>query len=205
MNPVDECCQQLRQMADNSCGKLYDSIRNFLFQRIDYDVINIAPFWVVDCGISPEDSCSKDIYEKFRKRATHPVFGRLIYYYDLWSKISAIQDRLQAVINFLRHFYTIVPCVSRYEEEQYTNAVVSSGECETNAYVFLNSIFVAYASVFDLLAKVATEQYKYDDYNFSDYKKMMSAGVLFRKSLKEIDSSLKKKECCSRSLQLFEK
>lgn len=65
----------------------------------------------------------------------------------------------------------MVPCVSRYEEEQYTNAAVSSGECETNAYVFLNSIFVAYASVFDLLAKVATEQYKYDDYNFSEYKK----------------------------------
>lgn len=33
----------------------------------------------------------------------------------------------------------------------------------------------------------------------------MSAGVLFRKSLKEIDSSLKKKECCSQSPQLFEK
>lgn len=192
MNPVDKCCQQLSQLVDNSCGKLHDSIRNFLFQGIDYDVINMAPLWVADCGINPEDSCSKDTYEKFRKSATHPVFGRLIYYYDLWSKISAIQDRLQAVINFLRHFYTIVPCVSRYEEEQYTNAAVSSGECETNAYVFLNSIFVAYASVFDLLAKVATEQYKYDDYNFSEYKKMMSAGVLFRKSLKEIDSSLKK-------------
>lgn len=60
----------------------------------------MAPLWVADCGISPENSCSKDTYEKFRKRATHPVFGRLIYYYDLWSKMSAIQDRLQAVIYF---------------------------------------------------------------------------------------------------------
>lgn len=74
-------------------------------------------------------------------------------------KNAAIQDRLQAVATFLQRFYNIVPYEAKYEECYYTSAGRISGEQETEAHVLLNSIFVAYASIFDLLAKVAVEQF----------------------------------------------
>lgn len=37
--------------------------------------------------------------------------------------------------------------------------------------MLLNSVFVAYASIFDIITKVAIEQFEYDKYDFSNYKK----------------------------------
>lgn len=60
------------------------------------------------------------------------------------------------------------------------------------AHALLNSVFIAYASVFDIMTKIAIEQFEFDKYDFSKYQKMRSADTVFRKSLKNIDSSLKK-------------
>lgn len=176
-----------------SCDKLHNSIREFIFQRIDYSKVDsFMPQWIADCGINPESSTSKDTYEWFKSHTHHHlIFGLFIYYFDMWCKIAAIQDRLQAVVTFLQKFYNIVPYDAKYEECHYTLAGRISGEQETEAHVLLNSIFVAYASLFDLLAKVAVEQFEFEKYDFSQYKKMRSENTLFNKGLKNIDPSLK--------------
>lgn len=194
MNIVEECRQQLNHVMEFSCDKLHNSIREFIFQRIDYSKVgSIMPQWIAYCGINPELSTSKDAYEWFKRHTNHhPIFGLYIYYYDIWCKIAAIQDRLQAVSIFLQKFYDIVPYHAQYEECQYTAAGRISGEHELEAHVLLNSIFVAFASVLDILTKVAVEQFEFSKYNFSQYKKMRSANILFNKSLRNIDPLLKR-------------
>ena len=193
MNIVEECRQQLNHVMKFSCDKLHNSIRECIFQRIDYSKVeSFMPQWIADCGINLELSTSKDDYEQFKRHTNHhPIFGLYIYYYDIWCKNAAIQDRLQAVVTFLQKFYNIVPCETKYDESQYTSGVRNCGDKETGAHVLLNSIFVAYASIFDLLAKVAVEQFEFGKYDFSQYKKMRSVNTLFNKGLKNIDPSLK--------------
>lgn len=93
---------------------------------------------------------------------------------------------------FMRQLYTIVPCKAIYEECQYTSAARCGGTRETEAHILLNSVFVAYASVFDILTKIAIEQFEFNKYDFSGYKKMRSSDIIYRKSLNNINSSLKK-------------
>ena len=62
---------------------------------------------------------------------------------------------------------------------------------ETEAHMLLNSVFVAYASVFDILSKIAVEQFEYSGYDFNHYRKMKSADTIYKKSLSNIDPSLK--------------
>lgn len=130
--PVDECCSHIEMVISDSIIRLYHSIDNFIFQDIDYSrVISNMPQWVADGGISPELNCTKEWYEALRRKITHPIFGRFIYHYDLWSKIAAMQDRLSAVMMFMRQLYTIVPCKAIYEECQYTSAARCGGTRET--------------------------------------------------------------------------
>lgn len=192
LHPAEECYIQIEKLINDSIIRLYNSIDNYIFQDIDYSiVVSHMPQWVADAGISPELSCSKDWYEKLRGNTTHPIFGRFLYHYDLWSKVAAIQDRLSAVIMFMRQLYNIVPCKAKYDESQYTSAVRCGGEKETEAHMLLNSVFVAYASIFDIITKVAIEQFEYDKYDFSNYKKMRSSDIIYNKNLKNIDPSLK--------------
>lgn len=189
--PVEECVKMLEETSENNIIGLYDSIDNFLFQDIDYGiVVSLIPKWVADEGISPEGCCTKDFYDTQRRIAAHPVFGRFIYHYELWSVIAGIQDRLSAVTLFLRQFYEIVPCKAQCSPDQYTSGSRHGGERETQAHVLLNSIFVAYASIFDLLTKVAIEQYQFDSYDFGKYKEMKSNWALYKYSLKNISPSL---------------
>ncbi|WMI96725.1 hypothetical protein [Bacteroides fragilis] len=190
--PVDESCREIESVIDDSIIRLYHSIDNFIFQDIDYSrVISIMPQWIADGGISPELNCTKELYEKLRRKETHPIFGRFIYHYDLWSKVAAIQDRLSAVMMFMRQLYNIVPCTAKYGESQYTSAARCGGARETEAHILLNSVFLAYASVFDIMTKIAIEQFEFTKYNFSNYRKMKSADTIYKKSLNNIDPSLK--------------
>ena len=156
LHPVEQCYSNIKEIINDSIISLYNSFDNFIFQDIDYSmVISVVPQWVSDAGVSPELACTKVAYETLRRNATHPIFGKLVYRYDLWGKIAAVQDRLSAVIMFMRQFYKIVPSIAHYDENQYTSAARCGGERETEAHILLNSIFVAYASVFDLISKIS--------------------------------------------------
>lgn len=103
MNIVEECCQQLNHVMEFSCDKLHNSIREFLFQRIDYcKVGSIMPQWIAYCGINPELSTSKDAYEWFKRYTNHhPIFGLYIYYYDIWCKLQ----QFKIDCKLFRYFY----------------------------------------------------------------------------------------------------
>lgn len=192
--PIEECFRMIENVENSIIG-LYESIDHFLFQDIDYScVASNMPQWIINAGISPESNYTKEKYEQLKISGTHPIFGRFIYHYDIWSKIAAIQDRLSAVNMFMRQLYEIVPCKTQYKDSEYTSAIRHSGERDTEAHMLLNSIFVAYASVFDLITKVAIEQHEFNKYDFGKYKKMRSAGAIYNKNLKNIDPSLKSED-----------
>lgn len=192
MYPVDDCIALIENVMEDSIIRLYMSIDNFLFQDIHLDrVISNMPKWVCDEGISPEGGCTKDFYEHLKAKAKHPIFGRFIYYYDLWSLIAAVQDRLEAAIMFMREFYKIVPCKIVHKQEEYTAGSRCGGREGTQAHVLLNSVFVAFASVFDLMAKIAREQFLFSSYDFEKYKEMKSNGALFSYTMKNISDTLK--------------
>lgn len=191
-NSVEKCCHYITQVINDSIMKLYYAIDDFIFQDIDYGkVVSRMPMWVSDAGIFPESTFSKDVYEKLKNKSSHPIFEKFIYHTDLCGKLAAIQDRFEATIMYIRKLYDLVPCTTEYSESEYTIRSRSFGQRETKAHMLLNSIFVAYASIFDLLTKVAIEQFEYNNYDFSKYKKMKCSGVIFNKSIRNIDPSLK--------------
>lgn len=194
LQPVHECRKLLEEFSQQNILGLYDSIDAFLFQDIHFEkVISNLPKWVCDEGINPEGCWSKVTYEKYRTKATHPVFNRFIYYYDLWSLVAAIQDRISAVMLYMEEFYKLVPCKMNYKPEQYTSGSRQAGESETRAHVQLNSIFVSYASIFDLLSKIAVEQFMFDQYDFKNYRDMYCKreNAMYKPNIRNIDPSLK--------------
>lgn len=191
---LDQCYDMIMHISEDSIISLYTSFDNFLFQDIDCGkVISIMPKWVADTGISPESACDKDSFEKLKSTFSHPYLNRFIYYYDVWSLIAAVQDRMQAVEYFMRDFYSSIPCFLKYDKKKYTSCIRVGGISSTNAFVSLNSIFVSLASVFDLLSKIAVEQYKFGQYDFSKYKKMKSESVLYNYTYNDINPTLKGK------------
>ena len=189
---VNKCLALLEETVEETINVLYSSIDNFLFQDINFSIVSSnMPKWILDEGISPEGVLTKDAYEKCRRKVTHPIFGLYMYYYELWTIVAAIQDRLQAVSMFLTQFYDNIPCIAKFTNNQYTSGSRQCGEFETSLHVLLNSIFVSYASVFDLLSKVAREEYVFDKYDFTSYKEMKSNSVLYNFNMRDIAQSLK--------------
>ncbi len=189
---TEQCYKNIDEVVNESILHLYDSIRNFIFQKNGEEcLVHITPKWISDGGISPEFSYTKNEYEKLRRKCQIPLARKAIYYHDLCGIVTAIQDRLEAVKMFMLKLNKIVPYEAKYEEKDYTSAMRTYGERETEAHMLLNSIFVAYASVFDLLSKIAVEQFEYHKYDFIKYNKMSSSNTIFNKNLKNIDSSLK--------------
>lgn len=103
MNIVEECRQQLNHVMEFSCDKLHNSIREFIFQRIDYSKVDsFIPQWIIDCGISPELSTSKDAYEQFKRHTNHhPIFDCI--YITLIYGVKMQQFKIDCKL--LQHFY----------------------------------------------------------------------------------------------------
>jgi hypothetical protein len=92
----------------------------------------------------------------------------------------------------MRELYKTIPFEIKHTRDEYTSC---SSICDTEttlSFASLNSVFVALASSFDILTKIATEQHLYNEYDFANYKKMKSDGVLFNRSGNyNIDETLK--------------
>lgn len=145
--------------------------------------------WIANAGVSAESMYSKIDYEKNKKLYSHPYLNRFIYHYDLWSIIAALQDRLQAASDSIKELYKYIPCKQTFEDNQYTSSTRCSGQKETSAYIALNNTFIALASAFDLIAKIAVEEHKFNTYNFASYSKMKSDNYTF--GIKDINAALK--------------
>lgn len=173
----NDCFEYLKDI-EYSIQTLYTSIDNFLFQDIDRSIVQGSlPQWVCDGGRTPEVDLSKETYEKLRQKFDKPIIRKFIYYYDLWNILAAIQDRFGAVEMFMREFYTNIPYKVEFNDSDYTSAVRNSGQRETETHINLNGVFIALASIFDLLSKIAIEQKHYSEYgDFAKYSSMKSGG-----------------------------
>lgn len=189
---LDQCYNLITNILEDNIIRLYTCIDNFLFQDIDFGkVIGIVPKWVADAGISPESACNKNFYEKMKLSFSHPYLNRFVYYYDLWSLIAALQDRLQSAEHFMRDYYKMIPCYLKYGENQYTSCIRTSSQYTTDAFASLNSVFVSLASTFDILTKIAVEQADFEKYDFVLYKKMRSNKILYNYTSNIINPVLK--------------
>ena len=191
---LEKCYNLIGKVVDSDLIGLHMSIDNFLFQDIDISVVKpMLPQWMAYAGISAESELSKADYEKLRQRLNHVYLNRFIYHYDIWSLVSAVQDRLLATEYHMREYYKTIPFEIKHKKDDYTSCTCASDMETTFSYAALNSIFVSLASSFDILAKIATEQHLFSEYEFSKYCKMKSDGILFNRSgNKNISSELKK-------------
>jgi hypothetical protein len=173
-----EHCYEYFAQLKQSIQCLYNNIERFIFQDIDFsEIIGLLPQWVCDGGRSPELVISKEEFERHRNLLNNPIVRRFIYYYDLWNIIAALQDRFEAVEMSMRDFYKIVPFKVKYHNSDYTSALRQCGMSETSTHISLNNLFVALASTFDLISKIAIEQAEYSKYgDFSKYSKMRAVG-----------------------------
>jgi hypothetical protein len=189
---LNQCYDLIMNILEDNIIHLYTCINNFLFQDINYEkVVSIIPKWVADAGISPESASNKEFYEKMRGLFSHPYLNRFVYYYDLWSLVAALQDRLQAVECFMRDYYKTISCYLKFSEGKYTSCIRTSSQYTTDAFASLNSVFVSLASTFDILTKIAVEQYEFGKYDFAFYKKMRSSKILYNYTSNIINPILK--------------
>ena len=187
---LENCYSLIESITEESIIRLSDAIDAYLFQDIHYDrVFSYIPMWVSEAGCTPEIPISKELYEQHKQAVTHPIFKRIIYYYDIWNLLSAIQDRLLSVSFFLQRFYSGISSIPQATEEQYTD---SSRIRATDTHITLNSIFVGVASAFDILSKVAFEQFHVLEYgDFSSYNKMLCRNTLFNIGGVDVHPNLK--------------
>lgn len=190
---LEKCFSLIEHISEDTIIRLYDAIEDYLYQSIHYEkVISNIPFWVAEAGCTPEVPISKEMYEQNKQAASHPIFKKIIYHYDIWNILSAIQDRLVSVRFFLNKFYSDISSVAHATEEQYTGSSRNNGIHVTDTHTALNSIFISVASAFDLLSKVAYEQFHQLEYgDFSNYNKMLCRNTIFNVSGVDVNPKLK--------------
>lgn len=190
---LEKCHDLIYKLSEDSIIRLYDAIDNYLFQDINLSMVSSAlPIWVADGGVSAECPIDKPFLDKLKSCQVPPIMKKFIFYYDLTTIISAIQDRLQALDLDIDSLYSKVPSTADHEEDEYTSGVRQIGIEETYTHIFLNNVFISIAAIFDLLTKVCFEQAHISEYlDFRDYSKMKSTNVLFNVNDNQVDESLK--------------
>ena len=165
----------------NSIIPVFDCVRDFFFQDLDYEyIIGVVPTWISECGISPESGISKDQYEQFFKAYEDPLINRLIHWFDVEFLLNSLMDRICSIDFFVREFFKIIPCIPVGSTCNINSAHFTMSEMAMFAYAMVNSVFINLASAFDLMSKVAIELAEYEQNNFTSYKKMRSADTLYK-------------------------
>lgn len=171
--------------STESIVPIYDQVCGFLFQDVSFAQIEpFIPDWIVKGGISPENGMSKKEYECYRKSYCSPLINRLLHWYDVEFLLHSIQDRIWSVSFFAREFFRIVPCVPEDSNIDVHSASFTLSEKTATPFAMVNAAFIALASTFDLVSKLAIELAEIGRYDFAHYKKMRSADTLFKQNLK---------------------
>ena len=170
-------------LSDNTVP-LYDFVEDYFFQDIDYQMLqpNI-PMWVADAGRSPESPCSKSYYDGLRKTCNDPLTNRIIHWFDVQNLLAAFQDRICALIPYLKDIFKEIPPCCLYNDVDYTNVSRMINPTSDRIHTSINNVFVSMASAFDLFTKVVYECAKYDPNGFDTYKRLKSRAnsVLYAK------------------------
>lgn len=73
-------------------------------------------------GRSPECSWDKILYDKVRQIYNDPLSNKMLHWYDVQTILSAFQDRLMAVPDYLRDVFKRIPAYCLYKDTDYTCA-----------------------------------------------------------------------------------
>lgn len=172
LEAISKLYKQITDVAGETV-LLYNAIEDFFFQDIDYQKIKpIIPLWMIEAGRSPESSWDKSLYEKFRSVYKDPISNRIIHWADIQGIISAFQDRVMAVKNYLEVIYKYIPAYCLYEDSEYETCTRILDDTSDIVHAAINSVFVSIYSSFDLLTKVVYECTIYNANDFVEYKRL---------------------------------
>ena len=135
---------------------IYDVIENYFFQDVDYQKLKyLIPTWMVEAGQSPESLMTKGEYEQARLIYNDSLSNRIIHWADVQILLTALQDRVMAVNNYLLEIY----------------------------HYLANNVFVSLCSSFDLFTKIVYECAQYNIEEFDKYKKLKCRrnNILYKK------------------------
>lgn len=175
--------QQVKDISD-SVIPLYDAIEGYFFQDIDYQKVkSVIPLWMMNTGRSPESGFNKDFYEQLRSVYNDPVSNRIIHWADVQGLLTAFQDRVMAVGNYLQVIYAHLPAYCLYKDCEYEASNRVYDDTSDKVHTAINNVFVSLCSSFDLFTKVVYECLKYDVNCFAEYKKLKCRkdSILYKK------------------------
>lgn len=183
LNNLKDLYQQIIDTAE-AVVPLYDAVENYFFQDIDYQKIKpFIPLWMIDVGRSPESGITKDFYEQLRSEHNDALSNRILHWADVQGILSAFQDRVMSVRNYLEIIYKYLPTYCLYEDDEYTKSTRVLDETSDKVHTAINNVFVSLCSSFDLFTKVVYECSKYDIDSFSNYKRLKCRkdNILYKK------------------------
>ena len=163
---------------------LYDAIEDYFFQDLDYQKVKpCIPDWMINAGQSPEYGGNKVLYEKLRSVYNDPISNRIIHWADVQGLLTAFQDRVISIRNYLKLIYKYLPTYCLYEDSEYEMTTRKLDEISDEVHTAINNVFVSLCSSFDLFTKVVYECSKYDLNCFTEYKKLKCRknNILYKK------------------------
>lgn len=176
-----EADTRLNQLYDNivalseSTVILYDRVEDYFFQDVDFQVLQGSLLlWMADAGRSPESGWDRLLFDKVRQIYNDPMSNRILHWYDVQNLISAFQDRITAISQYLRDIFSVIPAYCLYSNSDYTGASRDMSPYADQVHASINSVFVSLSSAFDLFTKIVYECANYNPIGFTEYKRLKS-------------------------------
>ncbi len=164
---------------------IYDVIENYFFQDVDYQKLkHMIPIWMIEAGLSPESLMTKEEYEQARLIYKDSLSNRIIHWADVQILLTALQDRVMAVKNYLSEIYYYLPSYCLYDDGDYESSTRELNDTSEKVHTAANNVFVSLCSSFDLFTKIVYECSQYNKEEFEEYKKLKCRknGFLYNKS-----------------------
>ena len=177
--------------VDNELVRLYDTLRDLFFENTDeyYNELNFMPIFVQAAGQDSDCAVTKDLFVKLIKDKTIlelPNINKHLYLVDCQYLIGTIQNLIQgmeyAFLNFYIYLADTTDIMPRFNDG---DVYLELSGNATRVVSLIETYFTKAYSILDMICKIAYEmEHRMED--FSEYKKMKSANVLWgdRKRLK---------------------
>lgn len=176
-------CDKIENLSEYTVP-LYDVIEDYFFQDIDYQrLLPALPIWMADAGRSAESPCNRMYYDSLRQTYNDPLSNRILHWFDVQNILAAFQDRVCALIPYLKDIFKEIPAYCLYNDMDYTDVNRVINPRTDSIHTSINNVFVTLASAFDLFTKVVYECAKYNPNGFVTYNRLKSRkdGILYAK------------------------
>ena len=179
---------KLWSAIDNELVALHEDVLNNIFIDIDYyAIVGLCPRFMRDGGLSGESAINQATFEKWVKRNDNYLTNKFLYYHDVESLVSSVQNRFSIIAEMLdRLFVKISPRLP--VNLLSCDGVLHSRDVEIHS--ILNSIIINVSSCCDILTKLAFELENINSIKFDKYPKLYSKDILYVAS-KRLPETLK--------------